>query len=157
MTKTEVTRDLTDDNVQTPSDRITYTLETVQHFCTPKWSKQHKKNMKINEVVVMYLDGGEIVLPCPPAPPDVSGVKGILSSYSFLFFGTPGHYDMRKYNCWCKTCSLVRGRGHVCVSRGNLLDVTTCLRSKVTVWKEDQYTVLLEQGITQETWASLTV
>jgi len=35
------------------------------------------------------------------------------------------------------------------VSRGNLLDVTGCLCSKLTVWKEDQFTVLPEQGIKQ--------
>jgi hypothetical protein len=98
--------------------------------------------MKINKVVVMYLDTGEIVRPF--APPDVSAVKGILSSYSFLFFDTPGHYVMRKYSCWCKTCSLVRRRGHDCVSSGSLLDVPDCLRSKLTVWKEDQFTVLPE-------------
>jgi hypothetical protein len=50
--------------------------------------KKHKKNMNINKVVVMYLDTGEIVR--PSAPPDVSAVKGILLSYSFLFFCTPG-------------------------------------------------------------------
>ncbi len=33
-------------------------------------------NMKINQVVVMYLDTDEIVRPV--APPDVSPVKGIL-------------------------------------------------------------------------------
>jgi hypothetical protein len=43
----------------------------------------------------------------------------------------------------------VRGRGHGCVSRGNLLDVSGCLRSKLTVWKEDQFTVLQGQGITE--------
>ena len=85
----------------------------------------------------------------PVAPPDVSPVKGILSSYSFLFLGTPGHYCIRKYSCWCKVCSLVRGRGHDCVSRGNLLDVPGCLRSKLTVWKEEQFTVLPGQGIKQ--------
>ena len=62
----KVTRDLTDSNVQTPSGRITSALETAQHlratFCTPQWPKKHKKNMKINKVVVMYLDTGEIVL-----------------------------------------------------------------------------------------------
>ena len=41
-------------------------------------------NVKINKVVVMYLDTGEIAR--PPAPPDLSAVKGILSSYSFLFW-----------------------------------------------------------------------
>jgi hypothetical protein len=34
--------------------------------------------MKINKVVVMYLDTGEIVR--PSTPPDVSAVKGIFSS-----------------------------------------------------------------------------
>ena len=116
----------------------------VRNFLQTAVLKQHV-NMKIHKVVVMYLDTGEIVR--PPAPPDVSAVKGILSSYSFLFFGTPGHYCMRKYSCWCKACSLVRGRGHGCASRGNLLDVTGCLSSKLTVWKEDQFTVLPGQGI----------
>jgi hypothetical protein len=62
----------------------------------------------------------------PVAPPDVSPVKGILSSYSFLFLDTPGHYCMRKYRCWCKACSLVRGRGHGCVSHHKFLDVPGC-------------------------------
>ena len=35
------------------------------------------------------------------------------------------------------------------VSRGNLLDVSGCLRSKLTVWKEEQFTVLPGQGIKQ--------
>ena len=43
----------------------------------------------------------------------------------------------------------MRGRGHGCVSRGNLLDVPGCLRSKLTVWKEEQFTVLPGQGIKQ--------
>jgi hypothetical protein len=79
-------------------------------FCTPHWSKQHM-NMKINKVVVMHFDAGEITR--PPTPPDASAVKGILSS----------------------------------LSRGNLLDVSDCLRSKLTVCKKDQLTVLSGQGI----------
>ena len=35
------------------------------------------------------------------------------------------------------------------MSRGNLLDVSGCLCSKVTVWKEEQFTVLPGQGIKQ--------
>ena len=48
--------------------------------------------------------------------------------------------------------SEVRGHGCVslgCVSRGNLLDVSGCLRSKLTVWKEEQFTVLPGHGIKQ--------
>ena len=34
-----------------------------------------------------------------------------------------------------------------CVSRKKFLDVPGCLRSKLTVWKEEQFTVLPFQGI----------
>jgi hypothetical protein len=51
MAKTNVTRDLTDGNVQTPSGRITSPLEVVQHlraqFCNRQWKKE-RMNMKIN-------------------------------------------------------------------------------------------------------------
>ncbi len=90
-------------------------------------------NMKINQVVVLYLDADQIVRPV--VPPDVSPVKGILSSYSFLFLDTPGHYCIRKYNCWCKACSLVRGCGHDTESRGQSLHVPGCLHSNLTVWR----------------------
>ncbi len=33
------------------------------------------------------------------------------------------------------------------MSRGKLLDVPGCLRSKLTVWKEDKFTALPGQGI----------
>ena len=58
-------------------------------------------------------------------------------------------YAMRKYSCWCLACSCVRGRGpaYGTVSRGSYLDVTNCARKKLTVWKEDQFTVTKEAGI----------
>ena len=43
--------------------------------------------MKINQLVVMHLDTDEITRPV--TPPDVSVVKGILSSYRFLSLVTP--------------------------------------------------------------------
>ena len=58
------TRDLTDGNVQTPSGRITSPLEVAQHLRAQFCSRQLKKeriNMKINQVVVMYLDADEIL------------------------------------------------------------------------------------------------
>jgi hypothetical protein len=73
----------------------------------------------------------------------------LMKAYSFLFLGTPGHYCIRKYSCWCKACSLVRGRGHGAESGAQSLHVPGCLRSKLTVWKEDQFTVLPGQGIKQ--------
>jgi hypothetical protein len=47
------------------------------------------------------------------------------------------------------TWTLVRGCGHGCVSRNKFLDVPGRLRSKLTVWKEEQFTVLPFQGIDQ--------
>jgi len=82
-------------------------------------------------------------VPVYVSPPVVSVCKGILTAYSFLFFGTPRHYTMRKYSCWCRACSRVRGRGpgNGTVSRGAYLDVPNCARNKLTVWREDHFTV----------------
>ena len=41
----------------------------------------------------------------------------------------------------------MRGRGHGCTSRGSYLDVPGCIRSKLTVWKEDKFTVRPAAGI----------
>ena len=56
---------------------------------------------------------------------------------------------MRKYNCWCRACSCVRGRGpgNGTVSRGTYLDVPNCARNKLTVWREDHFTVTKAAGI----------
>ena len=81
-------------------------------------------------------------------------VKSILSSYSFLFLDTPCHCCMRQYSCCCKACSLVCGRGHGCVSRGQLFDVSDChkLRSKLRVWKKGQFTVSRVMYTVVEVW-----
>ena len=42
---------------------------------------------------------------------------------------------------------MVRGCGHDCLSRGQSLDVSGCLRSNLTVWKEDMFTVMPGVGI----------
>jgi len=106
-------------------------------------------DMKINQVVVMYLDAEEIVR--PESPPVVSVCKGILTSYSFLFLGTQRHYAMRRYSCWCPACSRVRGRGPASgtVSDGAFLKVPNCDRKELSVWKEAHFTVTQEAGIQQ--------
>ena len=149
MVKTKVTNDITNGNIRTPSGLITTPLEVAQHvratFCTREWLAEHM-DMQINEIVVMYLDVSEIERPA--SPPDVSPVKGILSHYSYLFLGTPGHYAMRGYSCWCPACSCVRGRGpHLgTVSRGSTLTVPGCERAMPTEWKEDKFTVTPKAG-----------
>jgi hypothetical protein len=63
-------------------------------------------NMKINlEIKLWSCNSTQTPIVRPVAPPDVSPVKGILSSYSFLFLDTPRYYCIRKYSCCCKTCS----------------------------------------------------
>jgi hypothetical protein len=66
-------------------------------------------NTQINEIVVMYLSAEKVIR--PPAPPDVSVCKGIMSCFSFLFLGVARHYAKRPFSCCCKVCSRVRGRG----------------------------------------------
>jgi hypothetical protein len=61
--------------------------------------------MKINQVVVMYLNDDKINRPA--APPVVSPYKDIMSCFSFMFLGVPRHYVRRSYSCWCQSCSCV--------------------------------------------------
>ena len=66
------------------------------------------------------------------SPPVVSVCKGILTAYSFLFFAKNSKdYAIRKYSC----------RGNRTVSRGTYLDVLNCARNKLTIWREDHFTV----------------
>jgi hypothetical protein len=95
-------------------------------FCTQEWFRQHI-NMKMHQVVAMYLDTDEIVR---LAPPDVSALNIFFLLLPFL--GTHGHYSIRKYSCWYKAFSLVFGCGHVAKSRGPYLDVSGRLRLKLT-------------------------
>jgi hypothetical protein len=54
-------------------------------------------NTPINEIVVMYQSAEQVIR--PPAPPDVSVCKGIMSSFSFLFLGVSRHYAIRPLVC----------------------------------------------------------
>ncbi len=102
-------------------------------------------NTPINEIVVMYQSAEQIIR--PPAPPDVSVCKGIMSCFSFLFLGVPRHYAKRPFSCWCQACSRVRGRGLGSQSSGPHLLVAGCTRTKQTAWIEDQFTVTSSAGI----------
>ena len=142
-----MTRDITNECCRTPSGRITSALEVAQHlretFCTSEWLTDHLY-MQINEIVVMYLGTDEINRPA--SPPDVSPCKGIQSHYSFLFLGTPGHYAMRKWSCWCPACSRMRGRGYGAISQSSYLVVPDCQRKKLTIWEEDKFNVKAASG-----------
>ena len=87
----------------TSTGKITSSMLVTQHFraifCTKGWRMEHT-DMKMNEVVVMYLSDDQVSRPV--APPVVSPYKGIMSCFPFLFLGVSKHYARRSYNCWSK-------------------------------------------------------
>jgi hypothetical protein len=113
-------------------------------FCNKDWDMDHT-DMKIQQVVVMYLHDHQISR--PPAPAIVSPCKSIMSCFSFMFLGVPRHYARRSFRCWCTACSCVRDRGHGSKSCGPNLMVEGCTRTKRTFWTEDEFTVTVSSGI----------
>ena len=120
--------------------KITSPILVAQHlrttFCRKEWLMEHV-NTQINEIVVMYLSADKVIR--PPAPADVSVCKGIISCFSFLFLGVVRHYAKRPFNCWCKACSRVRGRGVGSQSSRSDLLVSGCTCTKQTSSTEDQF------------------
>jgi hypothetical protein len=148
MAKLKVTLDIMHDKERTSKAKITSPILVAQHlraiFCNKGCSMEHT-DMKINQVVVMYLNDDKISRPA--APPVVSARKGIMSRFFFMFLAVPRHYARRSYSCWCKACSRVRGRGHESNSCGANLMVQGCARTKQTFWTEDQFLVTASSGI----------
>jgi hypothetical protein len=105
MVKTKVTLDIMHGKERTMTGKITSPILVAQHlratFCKKEWLMEHV-NTPINEIVVMYQSAEQIIR--PPAPPDVSVCKGIMSCFSFLFLGVPRHYAKRPFSCWCQAC-----------------------------------------------------
>ena len=148
MAKTKVTVDIMHGKERTSTGKITSAMLVAQHlraiFCNKDWDMEHA-DMKIQQVVVMYLHDNQISRPL--APPVVSPCKGIMSCFSFMFLGVPRHYARRSFSCWCTACSRVRGRGHGSKSCGPNLMVEGCTRTKQTFWTEDEFTVTASSGI----------
>ena len=140
MVKTKVTLDIMNGKERTMTGKVTSPILVAQHlratFYTKEWCMEHV-NTPINEIVVMYLSAEKVMR--PPAPPDVSVCKGIMSCFSFLFLGVVRHYAKRPFNCLCKACSRVRGRGVGSQSSRSDLLVPGCTRTKQTSWTEDQW------------------
>ena len=149
MVKTKLSRDLTNEQVLTPSGKMRSALEAAKHaravFCSKEWVREHFY-MEIMECVVMYLDESEISRPA--VPDDVDTVEGIMSHYSWLFLAA-NTYAMRPYQCWCRACSSVRGRGPEFGTRsvGRVLEVPNCMRKKLTWWTEGEFKVTPKAGI----------
>ncbi len=148
MSKSKVTLDIMHGTEHTSTGKITSAVLVAQHlrsiFCNKDLDMDHA-DMKIQQVVVMYLNVDQISRPL--APPIVSTCKGIMASFSFVFLGVPRHYARRSYSCWCTAYSRVRGRGHGSNSCGPNLMVQGCTRTKQTFWIEDEFTVTSSSGI----------
>jgi hypothetical protein len=79
MAKSKVTLDIMHDKERTSTAKITSPILVAQHlraiFCNKGYSMEHT-DMKMNQVVVMYLNDDKISRPA--APPVVSACKGIM-------------------------------------------------------------------------------
>jgi hypothetical protein len=148
MVKSKVTLDIMHDNERTSTGKITSAMLVAQHlrsiFCNVDWDMEHT-DMKIQQVVVMYLNTDQISR--PPVPPIVLSYKGIMSCFSFMCLGVPRHYARSSYSCWCTGCSRVRGRGHGSDSCGPNLIVKGCTLTNQTFWTKDEFTVTVSSGI----------
>ena len=82
MVKTKVTLDITHGQERTMTGKITSPILVARHlratFCTKEWLMEHA-DARINEMVVMYQSADQVIR--PPAPPDVSVCKGIMSCF----------------------------------------------------------------------------
>jgi hypothetical protein len=111
MAKLKVTLDIMHDKERTSKAKITSPILVAQHlraiFCNKGCSMEHT-DMKINQVVVMYLNDDKISRPA--APPVVSARKGIMSCFFFMFLAVPRHYARRSYSCWCNLGMLACAR-----------------------------------------------
>ncbi len=87
MAKSKVTLDIMHSKEHTSTGKITSPMLMTQHlwviFCNKGWKMEHT-DMKINQVVVMYLNDDKISQPA--APPVVAPCKGHHVMFFFLCF-----------------------------------------------------------------------
>ena len=112
--------DINNGKCLTPSGRICSALEVAQHlratFATSEWLMKHT-HMKINEIVVFYIDKDEKELgghglPAdqPTVDPKYSTLKDISKRYCFMMRGK-GRAASRRFTCWCEACCLAHHAG----------------------------------------------
>ena len=117
--KTKVRNDITNGKCLTPSGRIRSALEVAQHlratFATSEWLMKHT-HMKINEIVVFYIDKDEKEdtgfprINWPTVDPKYSTLKDISKRYCFMMRGK-GRAASRRFTCWCEACCLAHHAG----------------------------------------------
>ena len=146
MVKSKVSRDITNQRCLTTSKRIRSALEVAEHlrnlFVTPEWLSKHA-HMKINEIVVMYIDKYETdpAYPrfhWPVVEPKYSTFTNISKMYCFKMGGR-GRAAGRRFCCFCEACCLaldgVEG------SMTLLLDIPGCKRRHLSTFKGSEHTI----------------
>ena len=94
--------------------------------------------MKINEIVVFYIDKTEIQW--PTVDPKYSTLHDISKRYSFMLMRGHGRVASRRYCCWCDACCLA----HESESNKGmtpLLDIPECKRRHLTCFKGSEDTI----------------
>lgn len=145
VAKTKVRNDITNDKCRTASGRIRSALEVAEHlrnvFADGQWVMKHA-HMKINEVVVFYVEKSEKDESFPrnewPAvDPKYSTVNGISKKYCFMMRGL-GRVASRRFCCWCETCFRAFASGVGMTAR---LDIPECKRRHLTSFEGSEQTV----------------
>ena len=146
MVKTKVRRDITNERCRTASKRIRSALEVAEHlrnlFSTPDWLSKHA-HMKINEIVVMYIDKDETdpnypKFHWPTVETKYSTFTDISKKYCFMMRGG-GRVAGRRYCCFCEACPLVLDGEEG--SMTPLLDIPSCRRRHLSTFKGSEQTI----------------
>lgn len=126
-------------------------IQVAQHlrwaFSSPQWLRAHA-HMKINEMVVMYIDKEEFEWPAGD-PPEFSTRKGISNEYCFMMRGVgggPGEMRVagRRFSCWCPPCSLAFDTGEGMDAR---LQINECNRSHLSSFSEGSIECRAASGV----------
>ena len=145
VVKTKVRNDITNNKCFTASKRIRSALEVAEHlravFCNPDWLKKHA-HMKINEIVVFYIDKHEKdssfpSFKWPAVDPIYSTVTGISKKYCFMMRGR-GRVASRRFSCWCEPCYLALQCPDSMTAH---LDIPNCKRHHLSSFKSTEQTV----------------
>ena len=134
------------------SKRIRSALEVAEHlravFMSSEWLVKHQ-HMKINEMVVFYIDKNEKDasyprFEWPTVDPKYSTLKDISKQYCFCMRGR-GRVASRRFCCFCEACCLAHDSGDGLTAR---LDIPNCKRRHLSCFEgsEQQITCTAAAG-----------
>ena len=135
------------------SGRIRSALEVAEHlratFASTEWMAKHQ-HMKINEMVVFYIDKDEKDpsyprFKWPTVDPKYSTLTDISKQYCFCCRGG-GRVAPRRFCCFCEACCLAHESGEGMTAR---LDIPDCKRRHLSSFdsKEQKITCTAAAGL----------